>query len=336
MRASHSQIRSGLFVITNVELNELLNRGALYPSDRIQMLNKAPGQIALHAPSLDVRIPFPVFFAVGALSLAENLLVVAAVIWNRNLHSPMYCFICSLAAFNTVASLAKTCENLTMALADAGQLRMAGSSETKMDDVVDSLLCMSFVGSISSILAIAVDRYITIFHALRYHNIMTMRRTGAVLAVIWTACGVLAVPMVAFFRFNFIKIVLVVFFFASLAIICFLYVYMFMLALIHARRIAALPAGGGRKYHRQGRRGGNMRGALTLTILFAAFLVCWAPFFLHLIILMLCPTDPYCECYRSLFELHVLLMMSHALVDPAIYAFRSAELRHTFRKMFCS
>uniref|UniRef100_A0A672H5Y0 Melanocortin 2 receptor n=1 Tax=Salarias fasciatus TaxID=181472 RepID=A0A672H5Y0_SALFA len=271
----------------------------------------------------EVRIPFPVFFAVGALSLAENLLVVAAVIWNRNLHSPMYCFICSLAAFNTVASLAKTCENLTMALADAGQLRMAGSSETKMDDVVDSLLCMSFVGSISSILAIAVDRYITIFHALRYHNIMTMRRTGAVLAVIWTACGVLAVPMVAFFRFNFIKIVLVVFFFASLAIICFLYVYMFMLALIHARRIAALPAGGGRKYHRQGRRGGNMRGALTLTILFAAFLVCWAPFFLHLIILMLCPTDPYCECYRSLFELHVLLMMSHALVDPAIYAFRS-------------
>ncbi|CAN9514038.1 unnamed protein product [Ophioblennius macclurei] len=284
----------------------------------------------------DMRIPFPVFFTIGVMSLAENLLVVVAVIWNRNLHSPMYCFICSLAAFNTIASLTKTWENLMIVLADVGQLKKEGFSETKMDDVMDSLLCMSFVGSISSFLAIAVDRYITIFHALRYHNIMTMRRTGVVLGIIWTTCSVSAVLMVMFFEFSFIKILFVVFFIVSLAIICFLYVYMFMLALIHARRIAALPAGGGGKYHQQRRWGGNTRGALTLSILFGAFLVCWAPFFLHLIIIVMCPMNPYCECYRSLFQLHVVLMMSHALIDPAIYAFRSAELRHTFRKMFCS
>ncbi|XP_041845105.1 adrenocorticotropic hormone receptor [Melanotaenia boesemani] len=283
----------------------------------------------------EVKVPFPVFFTIGVVSLAENLLVVVAVIRNRNLHSPMYCFICSLAAFNTIASVTKTCENFMIALADVGQLEKTGSPETKLDDVMDSLLCMSFVGSIFSFLAIAVDRYITIFHALRYHNIMTMQRAGTILGVIWITCGVLAVLMVRFFHFKFIMICFVVFFIISLAIICFLYVYMFMLARIHAKHIAALPAGSGGQ--RQRRWGSNMRGALTLTILFGVFVVCWAPFFLHLIIIMVCPMNPYCECYRSLFELHVVLMMSHALIDPAIYAFRSAELRHTFRKMLlCS
>ena len=179
--------------------------------------------------------------------------------------------------------------------------------------------------------------YITIFHALRYHNIMTMRRTGVILGVIWTTCGVSAVLMVRFFESKIIMICFIVFFVVSLVIICFLYVYMFMLALIHARKIAALPTYGGRKCRGQRRWGGNMRGALTLTILFGAFVVCWAPFFLHLIIIMVCPMNPYCECYRSLFQLHVVLLMCHALIDPAIYAFRSAELRHTFKKMLlCS
>lgn len=106
----------------------------------------------------EVRVPVSVFTTIGLVSLAENFLVVVAVIRNSNLHSPMYCFICSLAAFNTVASLTKTFETLMIAFADSGTLEKTGSSETKLDDIIDSLLCMSFVGSISSFLAIAVDR----------------------------------------------------------------------------------------------------------------------------------------------------------------------------------
>lgn len=177
--------------------------------------------------------------------------------------------------------------------------------------------------------------YITIFHALRYHNIMTMRRTGAILGVIWTTCGISAVLMVRFFDSDVIMICFVVFFIVSLVIIYFIYAYMFMLARIHARNIAALPTGGGgRSGRRRWRwRGNGMRGALTLTILFGAFMVCWAPFFTHLIILMVCPMNPYCECFRSLFQFHVVLLMSHALIDPAIYAFRIPELRSTLKRI---
>ncbi|XP_067094757.1 adrenocorticotropic hormone receptor [Osmerus mordax] len=277
-----------------------------------------------------VRIPNQIFFTIGIVSLVENLLVVVAVIRNKNLHSPMYCFICSLAGFNTIASLSKTWENLMLLFADVGQLDSRGNSERKLDDVMDSLLVMSFIGSMCSFLAIALDRYITIFHALRYHNIMTMQRATTILVGIWILCGVASVVMVLHFDYTIIMICFIVFFFISLLLILFLYVHMFLLARMHARKIATLPG-------TSQQRRSSIRGALTLTILFGVFMACWAPFFLHLLIIMVCPLNPYCECYRSLFQLHVVLLISHAVIDPAIYAFRSAELRHTFRKMlFCS
>lgn len=108
----------------------------------------------------EVNVPIHVFFTIGFVSLAENLLVIVAISWNRNLHSPMYCFIGSLAAFNTFASVIKTWENLMITFADVGYLRKEGSSELKLDEVVDSLMCMSFMGSIFSFLAIAGDRYV--------------------------------------------------------------------------------------------------------------------------------------------------------------------------------
>ena len=126
----------------------------------------------------EVKVPIPLFFTMGVVSLAENLLVVVAIVWNRNLHSPMYCFICSLAAFNTIASVTKTWENLMIVFADVGHLRKTGSPELKLDDVMDSLLCMSFVGSIFSFLAIAADRYErlrvqeTLMHSGVFHTIV--------------------------------------------------------------------------------------------------------------------------------------------------------------------
>lgn len=276
----------------------------------------------------EVQIPIEIFLIIGVVSLSENLLVVIAVIRNKNLHSPMYCFICSLAAFNTISSLSKTWENIMLVFKDTGHLNSQGTSELRIDRVMDTLLCMSFQGSIFSFLAIAVDRYITIFHALRYHTLMTMRRTASILITIWALCGFSSALMIAFFEAAVVKIFFIVLFFTALFLTLLLYVHMFLLAQYHASRIASMPGTSG--HHRKS----GLRGALTLTILFGVLVVCWAPFFLHLLIIMICPKNPYCECYRSLFQLHVVLLMSHAVIDPAIYAFRSAELRNTFWKMF--
>ncbi|KAJ8353771.1 hypothetical protein SKAU_G00213380 [Synaphobranchus kaupii] len=242
----------------------------------------------------EVHIPNEVFFAVGMVSLCENLLVVVAVIRNRNLHSPMYCFICSLALFNTISSLSKILENIMLVFSDAGHLNSRGISMLQMDDVMDTLLGMSFMGSIFSFLAIAVDRYITIFHALRYHNIMTMRRAAIALAAIWGLCGGSSAVMMVYFHDGAMK-TFIVLFLACLILILFIYIHMFLLARQHAGKIALLPGNSPRQRS-------NLRGALTLTILFGVFIACWSPFFLHLLLITVCPLNPYCECYRSLFE----------------------------------
>ncbi|KAA0703397.1 Adrenocorticotropic hormone receptor [Triplophysa tibetana] len=281
-----------------------------------------------HTDCAEVQVPKEVFMVIAVASLSENFLVIVAVIKNKNLHSPMYCFICNLAAFNTISGFSKALENILLLFTDAGRLNSRGTFELNIDDIMDSLLCMCFLGSIFSILAIAVDRYITIFHALRYHTLMTMRRVVVILSTIWVMCGTCGVLMIGFFQEATVKIFFVVLSFTALLLILLLYVHMFLLARHHANRIASMPSATAR--HRRS----AMRGALTLTILIGVFVACWAPFTLHLLIILICPENPYCECYRSLFQLHVVLLVSHAVIDPAIYAFRSAELRNTFKKMF--
>ncbi|XP_052002479.1 adrenocorticotropic hormone receptor [Xyrauchen texanus] len=302
------------------------------PSTAPSTLNFSSGASSTnHTDCPEIQVPKEVFLAIAVISLSENLLVVVAVIKNKNLHSPMYCFICNLAVFNTICGLSKGWENIMLLFTDAGHLDSHGISERKIDDIMDSLLCMCFLGSIFSMLAIAVDRYITIFHALRYHTLMTMRRVVVILLSIWVLCGTSGALMIGFFNTSTVMVFFVVLLFTALLFILLLYVHMFLLARHHANRIASMPGATSRN------RMSGLRGVLTLTILIGVFVACWAPFCLHLLILLICPQNPYCECYRSLFQLHLVLLVSHAVIDPAIYAFRSVELRNTFKKLFlCS
>lgn len=101
------------------------------------------------------------------------------------------------------------------------------------------------------------------------------------------------------------------------------------MARLHIKRIAVLPGTG------TIRQGTNMKGAITLTILIGVFVVCWAPFFLHLLFYISCPQNPYCVCFMSHFNLYLILIMCNAVIDPLIYALRSQELRKTFKEIIC-
>jgi melanocortin 4 receptor len=118
-------------------------------------------------------------------------------------------------------------------------------------------------------------------------------------------------------------------FFTMLVLMASLYVHMFLMARLHIKRIAVLPGTG------TIRQGANMKGAITLTILIGVFVVCWAPFFLHLIFYISCPQNPYCVCFMSHFNLYLILIMCNAIIDPLIYALRSQELRKTFKEIIC-
>ncbi|XP_029446783.1 melanocortin receptor 5 [Rhinatrema bivittatum] len=276
-----------------------------------------------------VVITAQVFLTLGIVSLLENILVISAIIKNKNLHSPMYFFVCSLAVADMLVSVSNAWETITIYLINNRHLIMEETFVRHIDNVFDSLICISVVASMCSLLAIAVDRYVTIFYALRYHNIMTMRRAGVIIACIWTFCTGCGIIFILYSESTYVIICLITMFFTMLFLMVSLYIHMFLLARTHVMRIAALP--GYNSVHQRT----SMKGAITLTILLGIFIVCWAPFFLHLILMISCPQNLYCVCFMSHFNMYLILIMCNSIIDPLIYAFRSQEMRKTFKEIIC-
>ncbi|XP_078506935.1 melanocortin receptor 4-like [Lissotriton helveticus] len=269
-----------------------------------------------------------VFVILGIVSFLENIPVIIAIARNKNLHSPMYFFICSLAVADMLVSVSNGSETIVISLLNNTE---SGSPNftVNIDNVLDSVICSSLLASICSLLFIAVDRYFTIFYALQYHNIVTVKRAVIIISCIWAACTVSGILFIIYSDSTVVITCLIGMFFTMLPLMTSLYVHMFMLARLHMKSIAILPGSG------TIRQGANMKGADTLTILLGVFVVCWAPFFLHLVFYISCPQNPYCVCFMSHFNVYLILIMCNSVIDPLIYALRSQELRKTFKEMIC-
>lgn len=276
-------------------------------------------------------IPNELFLTLGLVSLVENLLVVAAILKNRNLHSPMYYFICCLAISDMLVSISNLVEMLFMLLMEHGVLVIRASVVRHMDTIIDMLICSSVLSSLSFLGVIAVDRYITIFYALRYHSIMTLQRAMVTMASVWLASTVSSTIFITYYHNNAILLCLISFFLFVLVLMLVLYIHMFALARHHLRSISS------QQKQPTVYRSGSLKGAVTLTILLGVFFICWGPFFFHLILIVTCPTNPFCTCFFSYFNLFLILIICNSVIDPLIYAFRSQELRRTLQEVvLCS
>nr|XP_057944988.1 melanocyte-stimulating hormone receptor [Doryrhamphus excisus] len=279
---------------------------------------------------LQLQIPQELFLSLGLISLLENILVVLAIIKNRNLHSPMYYFICCLAVSDMLVSVSNVVETIVMLLHDHGLMDVQPGMLRHLDNIIDVMICSSVVSSLSFLSTIAADRYITIFYALRYHSIMTKQRAVTIIAAVWLASITSSIFFIVYHTDNAVIVCLVTFFCSSLVFNAVLYLHMFLLAHMHSRSIAA-------NFPKKRRPSTNMKGGITITILLGVFIVCWGPFFLHLILILTCPTNPFCNCFFRNFNLFLILIICNSLIDPLIYAYRSQELRKTLQELLlCS
>ncbi|KAF6088601.1 melanocortin 3 receptor [Phyllostomus discolor] len=285
----------------------------------------APGPGTHSGGCEQVFIQPEAFLVLGVVSLLEDALVILAVACNSSLHSPMYLFLCSLAAADMLVSVSNVLETAVIAGVNSEALVFGDQLLQQVDDVFDSMICISLVASICNLLAIALDRYVTIFYALRYHSIVTAGRARALVVAVWAGCGVYS-------ESKMVIVCLVTLFFAMLLLTAALYLHMLLFARLHGQRIAALPPAAARAAPPPR---SCLKGAGTVTILPGVFVVCWAPFFVHLVLIIACPANPPCVCYSAHFDVYLVLVTCNAVLDPLIYAFRSPELRDTFREILC-
>ncbi|KAM9224958.1 LOW QUALITY PROTEIN: melanocortin receptor 5 [Dugong dugon] len=279
------------------------------------------------SPCEDMGIAVEVILILGLISLLENILVIGAIVKNKNLHSPMYFFVCSLAVANMLLSMSNAWETITIYLINNRHQVIADAFVHHIDNVLDSMICISVVASTCSLLAITVDRYVTIFYALYYHHIMTARCSGVIIASIWicTGCGIF---FIIYYSSTYVIICLIAMFFTMLFLMVPLYIHMFLLARTHVKQIAVLPGYGAVQQRT------SMCGAVTLTILLGIFIVCRAPFFIHLILMISCPQNLCCSCFMSHFNMYLILIMN-SVIDPLIHAFCSQEMWKNFKEIIC-
>ncbi|KAL0621680.1 Tubulin beta-3 chain [Plecturocebus cupreus] len=284
------------------------------------------------ASCLEVSIPSGLFLSLGLVSLVENVLVVAAIAKNRNLHSPMYCFICCLAVSDLLVSSSNMLETAVVLLLEASALATRAAAVQQLHNTIDVLTCSSMLCSLCFLGAIAVDRYISIFYALRYHSIMTLPRARRAVAAIWVASVLSSALFITYYDHAAVPLCLVVFFLAMLVLMAVLYVHMLARACQHAQGITRLH-----KRQPPAHQGSGLRGAATLTILLGIFFLCWGPFFLHLTLAVVCPQHRTCSCIFKNFKVFLTLIVCNTIIDPLIYAFRSRELRRTLKEvLLCS
>ncbi|XP_076989458.1 melanocyte-stimulating hormone receptor [Tamandua tetradactyla] len=280
---------------------------------------------------LEVAMPDGLLLGLGLVSLVENVLVVAAIARNRNLHSPMYCFVCCLAVSDLLVSASSLLGTAVMLLLEAGVLAAQAAAVQQLHRAADVLVCGAMLSSLCFLGAIAVARYITVFHALRYHSIVTLRRARRAVAAIWLGSGLCSALLIAYYDQPAALLCFIGFFLALLVLMAGLHLHMLARARQHARGIARLQP------RPPARRGRGLKGAATLSLLLGAFCLCWGPFFLHLVLVVLCPQHPTCGCVFKNFNVFLALVLCNSIMDPLIYAFRSQELRKTFREMLpCS
>ena len=124
----------------------------------------------------------------GTLVSCENALVVAIIVGTPAFRAPMFLLVGSLAVADLLAGL-----GLVMHFA---AVFCIGSAVMSL--VLVGVLAMAFTASIGSLLAITVDRYLSLYNALTYYSETTVTRTYVMLALVWGgALGLGLLPVLA-------------------------------------------------------------------------------------------------------------------------------------------
>ncbi|KAI1882436.1 hypothetical protein AGOR_G00250690 [Albula goreensis] len=293
--------------------------------------------------------------AMAVMAVVGNVLVCWAVWLNSSLQSITNLFVVSLAVADIAVGLLGVPFAVTISVGFCA-----------MSHGCLFIACFVLVltqGSIFSLLAIAVDRYIAIRNPLRYNSLVTCQRAKGTIAICWTLSVLIGLmPMLGWNRcggdganttspcppgttqclfegvvtmeymvyFNFFACVL-----PPLVAMLGIYTCIFMAARRQLRLMGVKVWSGAGSVQGPGSRSTllqrELHAAVSLAIIVGLFAACWLP--LHIIncFTLFCPA-----CQRPpdpIMYLAIVLSHANSAINPFVYAYRVREFRLTFRRI---
>ncbi|XP_040919582.1 lysophosphatidic acid receptor 2a [Toxotes jaculatrix] len=260
-----------------------------------------------------------------------NLMVMVAIFMNRRFHFPIYYLLGNMAAADLFAGIAYV--NLML---NTGPWTSTLTKEQWY--IRGALIDISLTASVANLLAVAVERHQTIL-TMQLHSKMTKRRVVLLIVCIWAVgiimglvssiwncecrledCSTVA-PLYSR-RFLIFWAVLNLFtFFIMVAMYTRIFVYVRYQSQYVAQHTLDMQ-------HRQT----IINLMKTISMVLGAFVICWTPGLVILLLDGLLGKDSRANDYE---KYCLVIAECNSLVNPIIYSLRDNEMRSTFKRILC-
>ncbi|XP_074484048.1 sphingosine 1-phosphate receptor 1 [Sebastes fasciatus] len=280
-----------------------------------------------------------VFILVCCFIILENILVLTTIWRTKKFHKPMYYFIGNLALSDLLAGVVYTANIL-----------LSGANTYKLTPTQwffrEGSMFVALAASVFSLLAIAIERHLTMLK-MKLHNNGNTCRVFLLISAVWMIAAALGgLPVMGWncirsmtrcstvlplYHKTYILFCTSVFSIILLAIVV-LYARIYALVRARSRKLVFRKVSNGR-----GNAGANIKSSeksmallKTVIIVLSCFIACWAPLFILLLLDAACETLSCPILYKA--EWFLALAVLNSAMNPLIYTLTSNEMRRAFLK----
>ncbi|XP_073443671.1 sphingosine 1-phosphate receptor 5 [Dendrobates tinctorius] len=275
-----------------------------------------------------------VFLVVCVLIVLENLIVLLALWRNKKFHSPMFYLLGNLTLSDLLAGVAYM---VNIVLSGANTLRLT----PVMWFVREGGVFVTLTASIFSLLAIAIERHITMVRMKLYSG-DKQGRMALLVGVSWLLSillGVLPIlgwncirnlpscsTILPLYSKDYILFCITIFL-AILISIVVLYLRIYRIVKLNSQRLGTLRKGALKKSQKY------MALLKTVTIVVGTFIGCWLPLFILLLFDVSCEVNACPVLLKA--DYFLGLAMINSLLNPIIYTLTSRDIRRAILRLVC-
>lgn len=275
------------------------------------------------------------FILICLLIVVENTIVLVAIWKNKKFHLPMYYLLGNLTLSDLLAGFTYMVNIIT-----------SGPRSLELTPLLWFLreggVFITLAASVISLLAIAIERHITMVKMKPYHG--TKRsRMFALIGASWALAVLLGVlPIIGWncmcdlqlcstvlplYAKSYVLVCVTIFSAILLAIVV-LYGHIFHTVKRNTKRLGSIRRKG------LARRSQKYMALLkTVTIVLGVFIACWLPLFLLLLLDFVCQTAKCPILFKA--DYFLGLAMINSLINPIIYTLTSKDMRKAIIKLLC-